>query len=110
MDYDFNMLERRAEELIRAGRLREAMQIYYFMADGDPSLDDGYLGMKLGECYEALGELQAARFWYRRAVEENSDARPSCALALERLAGADLTGILSNATGLDPQFPSRRSA
>jgi hypothetical protein len=54
------------------------------MADGDPSLDGGYHGKKLGECYERLGDLQAAKYWYGRAVEENS-AREDCAAARQRL-------------------------
>jgi len=41
------------------------------MADGDRSLDGGYLAMRIGECHEAQGELHAARYWYGRAVEEN---------------------------------------
>lgn len=43
------------------------------MADGDLSLDAGYLGHKIGACYEALGQLQEAKYWYGRAVEENPD-------------------------------------
>lgn len=46
--------------------------IYLFMgADGDQSLDAGYLGERLGECYENLGDLHAAKYWYGRAVEES---------------------------------------
>ena len=57
MRYDFNVLERRANELIAAGRPRDAIRIYLFMADGDPSLDAGYLGKRLGECYERIGSV-----------------------------------------------------
>ena len=48
------------------------------MSDGDPSLDGGYLGKKIAECYEALGNLHAAKFWYGRAIEENPEAREDC--------------------------------
>ena len=73
MKYDFNVLERRARELIKEGNIKDAMKIYFFMSDGDPSLDAGYLGERLGECYEALGEFAAAKYWYGRAVEENPE-------------------------------------
>jgi tetratricopeptide (TPR) repeat protein len=68
---DFNDLERRAQVFFDAGRFREAAAIYFAMGDGDPSLDAGYLAMRIGKCHEALGELHAARYWYGRAVEEN---------------------------------------
>ena len=85
MTYDFNLLEKRASALKECGRYRDAMTIYFFMSDGDPSLDGGYLGERLGECYEALGELSAARYWYGRAVEENPDVRLAAAEARKRL-------------------------
>ena len=57
---DFNVLEKRAIELIEADRSRDAIRIYTFMADGDGSLDGGSLGRKLAQCYERLGELPEA--------------------------------------------------
>jgi tetratricopeptide (TPR) repeat protein len=86
--YDFNLLEMRAKGLKEMGRYRDAMAIYFFMSDGDQSLDGGYLGERLGECYEALGELAAARYWYGRAVEENPHVRLAAAKARERLEAA----------------------
>jgi tetratricopeptide (TPR) repeat protein len=83
--YDFNVLEKRAKEFIDAGQYREAMKIYFFMSDGDSSLDGGYLGERLGECYEALGELAAAKYWYGRAVEENPHVCLKSAKAREKL-------------------------
>jgi hypothetical protein len=68
---DFNELERRALAFVNAGRFRATAAIYYAMGDGDPSLDAGYLAMRIGECHEAQGELHAARYWYGRAVQEN---------------------------------------
>jgi hypothetical protein len=85
MRFDFNVLERRAQELRSAGKVRDAMRIYFLMADGDPSLDAGYLGMKIGECYEALGELYAAKYWYGQAIEQGFGAWPSAMEARERL-------------------------
>ena len=71
MKYDFNVLEKRARELINANRPSDAIKIYLFMADGDRSLDAGYLAMRLAECYEQVGDLHAAKYWYGRAIEEN---------------------------------------
>lgn|GEM_PF-862060 len=71
MANDPNQLERTASSLKAEGRYRDALRIYLFMADGDPSLDGGYLGGRIVECYEWLGEREAARYWYGRAVEEN---------------------------------------
>jgi tetratricopeptide (TPR) repeat protein len=73
MAYDFNKLERKAIELVQSGSIRDALRIYLWMADGDPSVDGGYLGGRIGQCYELLGELDAARYWYARAVEENPE-------------------------------------
>jgi hypothetical protein len=77
-----------------AGRPQDAIRIYLFMADGDPSLDGGYLGKKLGECYERLGDLHAAKYWYGRAVEENS-AREDCAIARMRLENVTIDNLVS---------------
>jgi hypothetical protein len=94
MTYDFNMLEKRAQDLIQAGRARDAISIYLLMADEDLSLDGGYLGKRLAECYEAIGDLHAAKYWYGRAVEENPHARVDCAAARERLAGVTIDDLL----------------
>jgi hypothetical protein len=93
MKYDFNVLEKRARELSYSGRIADAMKIYYFMADGDPSLDGGYLAMKIAEGFEKLGDLHAAKYWYRRAVEENA-ARDDCFEALQRLEGVNIDGLI----------------
>ena len=93
--YDFNKLETTADSLKQAGRHRDALRIYLFMADGDESLDGGYLGERIGECYERLGEGDAARYWYGRAVEENPAVCVEAAAARERLGTisiADLCG------------------
>jgi tetratricopeptide (TPR) repeat protein len=95
MKYDFNILERRADELIDSGRNKDAIRIYLFMADGDPSLDAGYLGKRLGECYERIGELDAAKYWYGRAVEEGPGAWPDAAAARQRLAAVTIDDLVS---------------
>lgn len=56
---DFNLWEQRARELSAAGRPEDALKVYLAMGDGDPSLDAGYLGQKIGECYERVGDLHA---------------------------------------------------
>jgi tetratricopeptide (TPR) repeat protein len=85
MAYDFNKLELTAISLKKEDRYRDALRIYLWMADGDPSLDGGYLGGRIGECYEHLGELDAARYWYARAVEENPEVCLDEAAARARL-------------------------
>lgn len=85
MRYDFNILEARAKELMKANRSQDALRIYYFMADGDQSLDGGYLGKRIAECYENMGQLYAAKYWYGRAIEENPQVRLDCVEARERL-------------------------
>ena len=95
MRYDFNILERRAEELIRSHRDKDAIRIYLFMADGDPSLDAGYLGKRLGECYERIGELQAAKYWYGRAAEEGAGAWPDAAAAQQRLSAVSIDDLVA---------------
>jgi hypothetical protein len=75
MKYDFNVLERRADELMKSGRPQDAIRIYLYMAEGDPSLDGGYLGRKIALCYEGMGQLYAAKYWHGRAVEENPKLR-----------------------------------
>jgi hypothetical protein len=66
-----NSLELTARQFKEIGRFGDALRIYYFMAEGDRSLDAGSLASKIGECHEAIGELNAAKFWFGRAVEEN---------------------------------------
>jgi hypothetical protein len=95
MPFDFNVLEQRAQELIDTGRARDAIRIYLFMADGDASLDGGYLGERLGECYERIGDLHAAKYWYGRAVEENPTVRLQSTVARQRLAGVTIDDLVS---------------
>jgi hypothetical protein len=71
MKYDFNKLEAKAQNLLDLRLPHEAIKIYLFMADGDQSLDGGYLGKKIAECYEQMKDLHAAKYWYGSAVEEN---------------------------------------
>ncbi|OWK22584.1 hypothetical protein AJ87_42550 [Rhizobium yanglingense] len=92
--YDFNHLERRATELVEAGEITDAIKIFLFMADGDQSLDAGYLGEKLGDCYEKLGDLHAAKYWYGRAIEENPEVRLTAQKALARLRNVGIEALL----------------
>jgi tetratricopeptide (TPR) repeat protein len=85
--YDFNVLEKRAKELLDENRPADAIKIYLFMADGDQSLDAGYLGLKIGQCYERMNDLHAAKYWYGRALEEDSPipVRPASVEGRKRL-------------------------
>lgn len=46
--YEFSHLDRTAKKLINDGNVTDPIKIYLFMTDGDPSLDPGYLGERLG--------------------------------------------------------------
>jgi tetratricopeptide (TPR) repeat protein len=83
--WDLNILQQRAYELAQEGRHQDAIRIYFQMADGDPSLDGGNVGELIGQCYEAMGQLYAAQYWYGRAVEENPKVQFDSAKARERL-------------------------
>lgn len=93
MSYDYNLLERHAAASMEAGRYLDAISIYLFMADGDPSLDAGYLALKIGVCYEKLGHLITARYWYGRAVEENPKI-PAYRAARDRLADVSIKDLI----------------
>ena len=93
MAHDFNKLERAAASLKEGGRFDDALRIYLFMADGDPSLDGGYLGERIAECYECKGELDAARYWFGRAVEENPAANTNAAAARQRLGNITISDV-----------------
>ena len=95
---DFNALERAAAAAKRDDRHADALRIYYFMSDGDPSLDAGYLAERIAECYEALNDIPAARFWYGRAVEDNPEVRARSAAARERLGQEDYEALLALGT------------
>ncbi|WP_421358018.1 hypothetical protein [Agrobacterium rosae] len=92
--YDFNHLERISKKYIDDGNVADAIKIYLFMSDGDPSLDAGYLGERLGVCYEQVGDLHAAKYWYGRAVEENPTVRLEAAQAYERLSNVGIEHLL----------------
>ena len=92
--YDFNRLERMAKKYIDDGNVADAIKIYLFMSDGDPSLDAGYLKERLGICYERLGDLHAAKYWFGRAVEENPEVRLEAAQAYERLSNVGIGHLL----------------
>jgi tetratricopeptide (TPR) repeat protein len=96
--FNFNILEQKARSLREQGRFSDALNIYLYMSDGDPSLDAGYLGERIGECYEALGDPHSAKYWYGRAVEENPTVRLAATEARKRLSGI----------GIDYLFESER--
>jgi hypothetical protein len=94
MSYDFNRFERSAKRLKELGRWQDALEIYVFMADGDPSLDAGYLGTRIAECYEAIGHVREAKYWHGRAVEENPGVRTSSEEALRRIGDLPIEHLL----------------
>jgi tetratricopeptide (TPR) repeat protein len=92
--YDFNQLETRARELFKENSFRDALHIYLFMADGDPSLDAGYLGERIALCYQSLGDLHSAKYWYGRAVEENPEVRIFSSKKLEEMKEIGIAHLL----------------
>jgi len=94
MRFDMNKLERAAAEFRRTGEYAKAIRIYLFMADGDASLDGGYLGEQLGSCYEAIGDLQAARYWFGRAIEENPEVRLHSSRRRQELEAYDVEDLV----------------
>ncbi len=92
--FDFNFLERRAADFIVAGRSGNAMAIYLYMANGDPSLDANYLGERIGRCCELLGDLHGAIWWYGSAIEENPEV-PLYVEARRRLNDVSIEHLLS---------------
>lgn len=92
--YDFNELEMAAARHMSAGHYDRALAIYFYMSDGDPSLDGGYLGKRMAQCYEALGELHAAKYWYGRAIEENPIVNVDCSEARARLGNVTIDDLV----------------
>ena len=86
-------LETSAMELLQRGRAADALKIFYRLAEGNASLDNGYLGWRIGQCYEALGDVHAARYWHGRAVEENASLRTLSAEALARIGELPLDDL-----------------
>ena len=85
MKMDFNALEKIADDAIKDGRFKDAIRVYLFMSDGDPSLDGGYLAEQIAHCYEGLSDIPAARYWFGRAIEENPKVRLASVAARDRL-------------------------
>jgi tetratricopeptide (TPR) repeat protein len=93
MGYDLTDLETSARRHMDGGRYRDALKIYYVMSDGNSSLAGGHLAMQIGRCCEHLNDRHAAKFWYGRAVEENSE-RAEYAEARARLSGATIDDLV----------------
>jgi flavodoxin len=95
MKYDFNLLEKRAREFLEEGNPGNALKIYFFMADGDQSLDGGYLGERIARCYQQMNDLHAAKYWYGRAVEENPHVRTASAEARKKLDHVTIDDLIA---------------
>lgn len=105
MRYDANALEQSAWALMEQGRYADALKLYFYMADGDPSLGAGWVAWRIALCYEALGDLYAARYWHGRAVEENPGIRLESEAARQRLAELPIDEfIIVKDTGLPPAY------
>ena len=92
---DENRLNELASRLCNENKVADALKIYLYMAQCDPSLDGGTVGMKLAECYELLGDQHSAKYWVLRAVDENPQLWGQSALfmRLSTLSINDIAGI-----------------
>lgn len=79
-----------------SGEHQKAIRIYLFISDGDSSLEGGFHGEQLGICYEALGDLNAAKYWYGRAVEENPEVRVYSRERRKALEQVDIIDLVPN--------------
>jgi hypothetical protein len=95
MQYDFNKLEIAARSHLEEGRTEEALAIYFWMADGDPSLDGGYLAERIATCYEVKSEKFAAKFWLGRAIEENPEVYSQCRERIAQLGDLAIDPFLT---------------
>jgi hypothetical protein len=93
-EFDFSELEVAADRHLQGGEPRKALAIYFYMADGDPSLDGGHLGERIATCYHALGDVHAAKYWYGRAIEENPNVNADCADRIRELGDLDITSFV----------------
>ena len=92
---DYNVLERAASSYFESGDYENAIRIYIYMAYGDTALDGGYLGERLGECYEKQGKLNVAKYWYERAFYESGESRIFAAERIEALKDVGIDDIVS---------------
>lgn len=75
-NYDVNVLHAVASTHHIGGEYKEALRVFFFIVDGDATLEADYYAERIGRCYEMLGDLAAAKYWYGRAVEENPAIAP----------------------------------
>jgi tetratricopeptide (TPR) repeat protein len=65
-----NQLEKNACFFIERGFYREAIELYFLLSEGDDSFDAGGNAFKIGICYEKIGDIKSAVFWYFKATSE----------------------------------------
>ena len=94
--YNINRLMGMGREFEKKFQFRDALNIYLYLADGDPSLDAGWTGERIAICYEHLGDLHSAKYWYGRAVEENPTVRTESIRARERLTSVGIDYLFPN--------------
>ena len=85
-------LRRKAASLRANGFSQQALEIYLFLCDGDPSFDTGGDAVRVAECYETLGRMTEARYWAARAAEQGPSLPDRKALG-ERLGAIALDQV-----------------
>ncbi|WP_296084042.1 hypothetical protein [uncultured Agrobacterium sp.] len=79
--YDVIHLNGMLKRCINGGKVADPSRFTFSRQMGDRSRDEDYLGERLGICYERLGGLHAAKYWYGRAVQEGPELRLEAAQA-----------------------------
>ena len=70
---DYNLMLFCAHRAFSEENFRNALAIYLFLAEKDPSLEGGSTADNISRCYEKMGDAYSAKYWARLAFEENPD-------------------------------------
>ena len=89
--YDFNVLSAAAADFYRQNRFRDSLKIFLFIAVIDT--ESGFYSERVGSCYENIGDLHSAKYWYGKAVKENPTIEPYVR-ARERLKHVNIDFLL----------------
>jgi hypothetical protein len=90
---DLNNIVAKIDKLIHEERYNDALFLLYYISIDDPSLEAGYYAYLIGKCYEETNNITGARFWYKRAVEENPEVTQYSS-ALDRTEEMDIESMI----------------
>lgn len=90
---DFNLINHCADQAFSDGNFLDAIAVFLFWAELDSSLEAGYVGFRLANCYERLGDKVSARYWAARCLFENPNVQEYMDL-VDNLGKSDLDHII----------------